>query len=68
MAQIDAVTLAERSLIEALRKRYPDNADVASFDPWHDAYADAMRVVHRAHGGDLDVAALFAEAIMNRTP
>ena len=68
LAQIDAVTPVERALIEALQKRYPDNADVASFDHWHDAYADAMRSVHKAHGDELDVAALFAEAIMNRTP
>ena len=68
LAQIDAVTPVERALIEALQKRYPDNADVASFDHWHDAYAGAMRSVHKAHGDELDVAALFAEAIMNRTP
>jgi len=68
LAQIDAVTPVERALIEALQKRYPDNADVASFDDWHDAYAGAMRSVHKAHGDELDVAALFAEAIMNRTP
>ena len=68
LVQIDAVTPVERALIEALQKRYPDNADVASFDHWHDAYAGAMRSVHKAHGDELDVAALFAEAIMNRTP
>jgi len=41
---------------------------VASFDSWHDAYVDAMRSVHKANAGDLDVAALLAETIMNRTP
>ena len=56
MANIDAVTPTERALIEALRTRYPDSADVDSFDPWHDAYADAMRAVYKAHDGDLDVA------------
>ena len=35
---------------------------------WNDNYANAMRDVYRAHGDDHDVAALFAEAIMNRTP
>jgi len=58
----------ERALIEALRQRYPDTADIEAFDPWNDVYADAMRQVHRTHPGDLDVCALFAEAIMNRTP
>ena len=68
LAQIDAVTPVERALIEALQKRYSDNAAVTSFDHWQDAYAGAMRSVYKAHGDDLDVAALFAEAIMNRTP
>ena len=36
--------------------------------PWNDDYAAAMRAVHEEHGDDPDVAALFAEAIMNRTP
>ena len=58
----------ERSLVEALKQRYPDDADIASFDLWNDAYADAMRNVYRAYPRDLDVCALFAEAIMNRTP
>jgi tetratricopeptide (TPR) repeat protein len=60
-------TPVERALIEAVALRYPADA-VESFAPWHDAYADAMRAVHRAHPRDPDVAALFAEALMNRTP
>ena len=43
-------------------------ADVASFDSWYDAYVYAMRSVHKANTSDLDVAALLAETIMNRTP
>jgi hypothetical protein len=35
---------------------------------WNDAYADAMRRVHARYPDDLDVAALFAEALMIRTP
>ena len=35
---------------------------------WNDDYAAAMREVYRDHPDDHDVAALFAEAIMNRTP
>jgi len=35
---------------------------------WNDAYADAMRPVYRDFGDDLDVAALFADALMCRTP
>ena len=59
---------AERALIEALVARYPEDADIESFEPWNDAYAAAMRTVHKTHPDDLDVTALLAEAIMNRTP
>ena len=58
----------EQALIGALAKRYPARPDEEDFGPWNDAYADAMRDVYRAHRSDLDVCALFAEAIMNRTP
>ncbi|MEL7448408.1 MAG: tetratricopeptide repeat protein [Pseudomonadota bacterium] len=64
----DDASEAERSLIEALVARYPDDATIEDFAPWNDAFANAMREVHRAHPNDLDVCALFAEAIMNRTP
>ena len=59
---------AERALIGALRHRYPSPAPAADMAPWNDGYAAAMRAVHAGHGEDPDVAALFAEAIMNRTP
>jgi tetratricopeptide (TPR) repeat protein len=64
----DKVTPVERALIEAIAQRYPENASIEDFGPWNDAYADAMRRVHKAHSGDLDICCLFAEAIMNRTP
>jgi tetratricopeptide (TPR) repeat protein len=64
----DNVTPAERALIEAIPERYPDDPTVEDIGPWIDAYADAMRAVHKAHSGDLDICCLFAEAIMNRTP
>ena len=62
-------TDTERSLISALAHRYPSRSPVADMCPWNDAYAGAMRAVYAEHGeDDPDVAALFAEAIMNRTP
>ncbi|MDF0601371.1 hypothetical protein P1J78_11565 [Psychromarinibacter sp. C21-152] len=57
----------ERALIDAVARRFPD-APVEDIGPWLDAYADAMREVYAAHPGDPDVTALFAEAMMNRTP
>lgn len=58
----------EQALIGALKKRYPASAGEEDFGPWNDGYADAMRAVHGAYPNDVDVCALFAEAIMNRTP
>ncbi|MYW63401.1 hypothetical protein GTY65_04815 [Streptomyces sp. SID8379] len=60
----------ERELIDALRARYPQ-AGAASADDcavWNAAYADRMRDVHRLAPDDLDVAALYADALMNLTP
>lgn len=62
------LTSVERALIDALAVRYPIDPAIEDFGPWNDAYADAMRRVYVAHPGDRDVAALFAEALMNRTP
>ncbi len=64
----DKLTPAERALIEAIPRRYPEDPAIEDIGPWIDAYADAMRAVHKAHSGDLDICCLFAEAIMNRTP
>ena len=70
LALVDQVTPFERAMIEALAERFPQNTP-AAFDVmrrWNDDYANAMRKVHEAFPGDLDVACIFAESIMNRTP
>jgi tetratricopeptide (TPR) repeat protein len=61
---------AEAALIEALAARIQKNHAVpqAEFNDWDDAYADAMRGVYRQFPQDQDVAAIFAEAMMTRTP
>jgi tetratricopeptide (TPR) repeat protein len=58
----------EQALCRALLARYPAGDGERDYMGWHDAYADAMRQVHADHGGNLDVCALFVEAMMNRTP
>jgi tetratricopeptide (TPR) repeat protein len=62
-----AASEVEQALIAALAHRCPDEPP-SDFAPFNDAYADAMRAVYRVHGRALDVCALFAEALMNRTP
>jgi tetratricopeptide (TPR) repeat protein len=57
----------ERALIEALRQRYPSPTPVEDFGPWTLAYADAMGAVYAAFPEDFDVAALYADALMNLT-
>ena len=58
----------EQSLIGSLIARYPSDDTGKVSAEWNEAYALRMREVYRAHPDDHDVAALFAEAIMNRTP
>ncbi len=64
----DKLTPVERALIEAIPARYPSSSDIEDFSPWNDAFADAMRKVHSEFDQDLDVSAILAESLMNRTP
>ena len=54
------------------RRRWPPGTRPTELDgdgsAWNAGYADAMREVYRAYPDDLDVAALFADALMNLTP
>jgi tetratricopeptide (TPR) repeat protein len=70
VALADRATPVERALIGTLPLRYPSDHAAESDEPraWDDAYAAAMRRVHAEFPNDLDVNALFAEAMMNRTP
>jgi tetratricopeptide (TPR) repeat protein len=65
---LSKVSPVEAALIEAIPHRYPENAQIEEFAPWNDAFANAMREVYRSYTDDLDVCAVFAESIMNRTP
>jgi tetratricopeptide (TPR) repeat protein len=58
----------ERALARAIAARYPSAGPAGDFAAWNAGYADAMRVVYQAYPDDLDVAALFADALMNLTP
>ncbi len=62
-----SATPVERDLIGAARTRFPElgTSDRKTLDL---VYADAMRRVYQDHPDDPDVAALFAEALMDLRP
>ena len=68
LAKIEAASAVEQALIKALQHRYQSEAPAENLNIWNDNYANAMREMYEAHSGDFDVCALFAEALMNRTP
>lgn len=67
-SHLDNATVVERRLIEALSRRY-QGTDLPE-DPvgWNEAYVEEMRRVYAEFPDDLDVATLFADAMMNVTP
>lgn len=68
LAKMAGANAVEQALIKAIQARYPSTTPAEDLNVWNDAYADAMRDVYRAFSDDIDVATLFAEALMNRTP
>lgn len=65
---LDRTTDAERALFTAVGARNIEDPEIEDFQPFTDAYADAMRRVYHDHPTDLDICALTAEALMGRTP
>ena len=63
----ESASPVERALIDALKHRYA-NPQPEDRNPLDRAYADAMRVVWKAHPDDPDVGTLFAEAMMDLRP
>lgn len=61
-------TALEQAIIAPLAKRYPTRDSSAVTPVWNDDYAAAMRTACKAFSFSLDMAALAAEALMNRTP
>jgi tetratricopeptide (TPR) repeat protein len=58
----------ERALVDALQFRYPQEWPATDFSVWNQQYAEAVESVYRDFPDDLDVAALYADALMNLTP
>lgn len=67
-------TELEQALIGALHARYPlagngeEPIDVERATAWNTNYADAMREVYERFPDSLEVATLYADALMNLTP
>ncbi|MEM6304172.1 MAG: hypothetical protein AAF744_05590 [Pseudomonadota bacterium] len=70
LTQIAHATPAEAALIEALALRYPRRTptDIATMERWDADFADAMRAAHAQFPGDMDVACVFAESLLDLTP
>jgi tetratricopeptide (TPR) repeat protein len=70
LVHTDSATPVEQGLIRALEQRYQANqvTSLEQLGSWNDAYAASMREVYTAFADDPDVVALFAEALIDRTP
>jgi tetratricopeptide (TPR) repeat protein len=65
---VDGVADWEAALIRALPARYPQVDPIEDTSVWNDNFADSMRTEFIANRDNLDVRAIFAEALLNRTP
>ncbi|MFT5315254.1 MAG: tetratricopeptide (TPR) repeat protein [Candidatus Krumholzibacteriia bacterium] len=67
MARLDDESAVERAMVEAINMRYEWPAPEDRF-PLDEAYSKAMGSVHSQFADDPDVAALYAESLMNLQP
>ena len=67
---LDNVTPVEAALIQAVEKRFQKEGEheEETLESCNSDYANVMREVYKIYPDDWDVATLFAEALMNRTP
>ncbi|KAJ6104910.1 hypothetical protein N7486_003599 [Penicillium sp. IBT 16267x] len=68
MKHASTVTPVEKALIESLQHRYPQAEPVKDCTDWNSQYAKAMEAVYQVFPEDLDVVALYCDALMNLTP
>lgn len=62
-----SVTEKERALITALSFRFPRNEET-DMSPFNEAYSRAMAEVYKQFDNDSEVAAIYADALMNEHP
>jgi tetratricopeptide (TPR) repeat protein len=57
----------EKALIHAMSKRFP-RVEVKDITPFYEAYAREMKSAHQQFPGDVEIAILYADALMNLHP
>lgn len=67
MLRMNNCSAKEKALITALSKRYPKSKEEDA-QPFHQAYADALGEAQKQFPGDFDIAAMYAEALMDLHP
>lgn len=67
-ALANAASPVEQALIDALQLRYPEDHAGSDCLMWNKSYSDAMGLVYAEFSDDIDVATLYADALMNLTP
>lgn len=65
---ISAATPVESALVSTLQYRYPVDPESQDSSVWNEEFAKAMELVYRRFPDDLDVATLYADALMNLNP
>jgi len=66
--RVGSVSEWEAALIRALPARYPQTELADNMRDWDRGFADTMRDAFAAHRGNLEIRAVFAEALLNITP
>ncbi|CAG7986862.1 unnamed protein product [Penicillium olsonii] len=61
-------TPLEQALVEAIQFRFLSDQPAKDYPALNKGYAEAMKVAYDKFGQDLDVATLYADALMNMTP
>lgn len=62
---LSGATPVEKALVSAIQRRYPEEEPSGRCEVWSEGFADAMREVYREFPDDLDVATIYADALMN---
>ena len=65
---IESADPLARALLEALVSRYPTDPEIEDYQPFNEEFAAAMKPIYEANPDDLEIAYVYVESLMNRTP